>query len=67
VVPRTEAVVTIDAVLDEPAWEQALALDVNVEVRPGENVRAPVTTVVLLTYEHTYATATGSGATTGSP
>ena len=50
-VPRTEAEISIDAVLDEEAWKKALILELKYEVRPGENVPPPVRTEVLLTYD----------------
>ena len=37
-VPRADSAIKVDAVLNERAWEQALILDLNYEVRPGENV-----------------------------
>lgn len=51
VVPRCDGEMTIDAVLDEPAWDDALVLALNYEVQPGENVPPPVETEVLLTYD----------------
>jgi hypothetical protein len=49
IVPRTDCLISVDAFLDEDAWDEALVLAVNVEVEPGENVEAPVKTEVLLT------------------
>ena len=49
VVPQTESTIKVDAVLDEEMWEQALTLELNYEVRPGENVPPPVRTEVLMT------------------
>jgi hypothetical protein len=51
VVPRTDSGIKVDAALDEEAWRNALLLEVNYEVRPGENVPPPVRTEVLLTYD----------------
>ena len=51
IVPRTESKIRIDADLNEEAWEEALILELNYEVRPGENVQPPVRTEVLLTYD----------------
>jgi hypothetical protein len=48
-VPQTEGSIQIDAILDEAAWENALVMDLNYEVSPGDNVPAPVRTEVLLT------------------
>lgn len=51
IVPRTDSGIKVDAVLDEDAWKEALTLELNYEVRPGENVTPPVRTEVLLTYD----------------
>jgi hypothetical protein len=51
VVPRATSQVTVDGSLDEPAWDDALALELEYEVRPGDNVPPPVRTVVLVTYD----------------
>ncbi|UCC39279.1 MAG: carbohydrate binding family 9 domain-containing protein [Candidatus Aminicenantes bacterium] len=51
IVPKSEAEIKVDAVLDEQAWEKALILELKYEVRPGENVPPPVRTEVLLTYD----------------
>jgi len=50
-VPRATSEVTIDGVLDEQAWQDALTLELNYEVRPGENIEPPVRTVVFITYD----------------
>ncbi len=50
-VPRTASGITVDALLEEEAWEGALVIELNYEVRPGENVPPPVSTEVLLTYD----------------
>jgi len=42
---------TVDAVLDEQAWQKALELELKYEVQPGENVTPLVRTEVLLTYD----------------
>src|SRR5690606_38406517 len=39
-VPRIEGKVSVDGRLDEPAWQQALLLDLPVETQPGENIPA---------------------------
>ncbi len=49
-VPRVEGPIRVDAVLDEPAWQQALVLELAYEVEPGDNTPAPVRTEVLLAY-----------------
>ncbi len=50
-VPRTDLAITVDGELDEAAWQQALSLWMEYEVRPGENVPPPVRTEVLITYD----------------
>jgi hypothetical protein len=50
-VPKTASGIMVDAVLDEAAWQEALLIELNYEVRPGENVTPPVSTEVLLTYD----------------
>jgi hypothetical protein len=49
-VPATDARIVVDGVLAEEEWGRALVIPVETEVRPGENIAAPVTTRVLLTY-----------------
>ena len=53
-IPRVDSAVVIDGVLDDEAWEKALVMGVNTEVRPGENVPAPVETDMLLAYSETH-------------
>lgn len=57
IVPRTDAGIKVDAVLDEEFWKSALEIGLNYEVRPGENIQPPVKTEVLLVYSqsHLYA------------
>lgn len=57
VVPRTAQDMDMNAILDEAAWGEALVLELNYEVEPGENCTPPVRTEVLLTYDesHLYA------------
>jgi len=43
--------ITIDGVIDEPAWDEALTLELEYEVQPGENIPPPVRTQVLITYD----------------
>ena len=50
-VPKVNSDITVDAYLDESFWEQAVLVDANIEVRPGENIPAPVKTEVLLAYD----------------
>ena len=56
-VPRVTGKVKIDGVLDEAVWQEALILELKYEVEPGENIKAPVKTEVLLIYgaKHLYA------------
>jgi len=56
-VPRIDGEIRIDGVLDEPAWQDALVLEIAVEVRPGENIEAPVRTQVSIFFSdsHLYA------------
>ncbi|UCE04898.1 MAG: hypothetical protein JSW07_14915, partial [bacterium] len=51
IVPKTETEITVDAVLNEAVWQNALVLELKYEVRPGENVTPPVRTEVLITYD----------------
>jgi hypothetical protein len=50
-VPKVNSEITVDAFLDEPFWERAIMVESNIEVRPGENIPAPVKTEVLLAYD----------------
>jgi hypothetical protein len=50
-VPRATSEVTIDGVVDELTWQDALTLELNYEVRPGENTEPPVRTVVFITFD----------------
>ncbi len=51
IVPRINSDIKIDAVLDEPYWQDALVIEANIEVRPGENIPAPVQTEALIMYD----------------
>lgn len=55
--PELDAQVTVDGVLDEPEWGEALALELAYETNPGENLPAPVRTDLYLfsTATHLYA------------
>ena len=50
-VPRIDTPIEIDGMLDEPAWDQALRLELPYEVYPGENINARVRTEALLAYD----------------
>lgn len=47
-VPTVTSKVKVDGILDEAAWQKALVLELKYEVEPGENIKAPVKTEVLL-------------------
>jgi hypothetical protein len=53
-IPRVEGSISVDARLDEPFWADALKIDANIEVRPAENVPAPVMTEALMAYTETH-------------
>ncbi len=53
-VPRVTSDVQVDAMLDEDVWQQALTLTLDYEVRPGENIPAPVRTEVLFAHSDGY-------------
>ncbi len=53
-IPRLDADVTIDGVLDEPVWQDALVFDIPWETQPGENVPATVDTECRLFYTTTH-------------
>lgn len=46
--PRTDADIKIDGVLDDAGWRGALAVEIDIETRPGENVPARVRTTAFL-------------------
>jgi hypothetical protein len=50
-VPLASTAITVDGVLNEAAWANALVIELNYEVRPGENVPPPVRTEILLLYD----------------
>jgi hypothetical protein len=52
-IPRTDAALKIDGVLDEPGWQQGLVLEVKTEIDPGKNTPAPmgVTALAFLAYD----------------
>ena len=53
-VPRNEIAILVDGVLDESAWQTALRMPLDFEVRPAENEQAPVQTDVLLTHDNSH-------------
>jgi hypothetical protein len=56
-VPAIQEQIRVDGVLDESVWQEALRLELNYEVRPGENIPPPTRTEVLLAHDpaHLYA------------
>ncbi len=53
-IPRVhEAALKADGVMDEPFWAEALVVPADIEVRPGENIPAPVKTEAYLVYDET--------------
>jgi Domain of unknown function (DUF5916) len=52
-VPKVDTPVKTDGVLDEEVWKKALVLQLNYEVQPGENIKPPVRTDVLIAYSTT--------------
>ena len=53
-IPKVNSKIKVDAFLDESFWKQALKINANVEVDPGENIPAPVNTEVLLAYNDSH-------------
>jgi hypothetical protein len=47
-VPEINSKVRVDGILNEKAWQEALVLELNYEVEPGENIKPPVKTEVFL-------------------
>jgi hypothetical protein len=52
IVPKISSEVKIDGYLDEEAWNQAVKIDANIEVSPGENILASVKTEVYMVYDN---------------
>jgi hypothetical protein len=51
-IPRVDAAQSkVDGVMDEAFWMQALVVPADIEVRPGENIPAPVKTEAYLAYD----------------
>jgi len=46
--PNVSQKVVIDGNIDEKVWEQALVIELDVETKPGENVKPPVSTTAYL-------------------
>lgn len=49
-VSATEYDISVDGLLDDPAWNDALEISMDYEADPGENIPAPVKTTCYLTY-----------------
>lgn len=49
-IPKVAGEARTDGRLDEPFWGEALRLELGYEVRPGENIQAPVRTEVYLAH-----------------
>ena len=49
-VPRVDADITVDGLLDEAVWAQAAAIDIGHEVSPGDNLPAAVKTTAHIAY-----------------
>ncbi|MBN2093599.1 carbohydrate binding family 9 domain-containing protein [candidate division KSB1 bacterium] len=53
-IPKINSKIEIDGFINETVWEQAVKIEANIEVRPGENIPAPVTTEVRLMYDDSH-------------
>jgi hypothetical protein len=53
-VPKLKSKIKIDAKLDEPAWQNALKLELKYETEPAENTPAPVKTDVFMFYNQSH-------------
>ena len=54
--PRTQGTISINGLLDDPAWQDAAEIHLDTETSPGENIAAKVKTVAYLVEdgEHLY-------------
>jgi len=52
-IPRIDQRITVDGVLDEPAWEMAWSMSLDYEVQPGENTPPQARTEVLVYHDQT--------------
>ncbi len=50
-IPRADSPIKVDGVLDEPAWEKGLVMELNNEIDPGKNIPAPVTTLAYIIHD----------------
>jgi hypothetical protein len=53
-VRAVDSKIRIDGKMDEEAWQEALKMELNYEVEPGENITPPVRTEVFLIYSRTH-------------
>ncbi len=53
-IPRVDIRARVDGFLDEDIWQKALVLELNYEVDPGENIKPPVRTELLLIHNDTH-------------
>ncbi|HEV2856438.1 MAG TPA: DUF5916 domain-containing protein [Thermoanaerobaculia bacterium] len=53
-IERAASKISIDGVLDEPAWKSAAKMELQFETRPAENTAPPVRTEMLVTYDEGY-------------
>jgi hypothetical protein len=53
-IPETTSSVSIDGILDDAAWNNALKIDLRYEVEPGENIEPPEPTECLITYNDNF-------------
>ncbi|WP_170309586.1 carbohydrate binding family 9 domain-containing protein [Litorilituus lipolyticus] len=47
-IPKTQGDISIDAKLDEPQWQQAKHININIVTRPYDNTPSPISTEALL-------------------
>jgi hypothetical protein len=50
-IERAAGPITVDGMLDEPAWQRAASIELAYETRPAENLPPPVQTQLLITYD----------------
>lgn len=50
-VQKAASKISVDGVLDEPAWKSAATMELKYETRPAENTPPPVKTEVFVTYD----------------
>jgi hypothetical protein len=54
IVPVASSSIKVDGTLNEPAWQKAQVIELNYEVSPRDNVKPPVRTEALLTYNQSH-------------